>query len=242
MRVQVHGIYRTARRVNHADPAFRNAATHRAGAGTGAFKANVVFGVGVAHIHLAAAGMDSHVEQRRAYATHPRLQSRRSRVGIDGEQVVVRQRELDRGRPVHLRLVAPGRAVELDDQSSIRGAHAVAARQRRRFAIEHSIAMQGCRAIAREQRRGVDRCTVGADGQGARRIRKQRENGQRIAVKTVVEIRCIKHPDIGASLTRRGEAGRCQVGAILAAKGCSHKSTVAIGPGEHNVPWLVAHL
>ena len=114
---------------------------------------------------------------------------------VDREDVLVGQRELDRGVPVAAELVEPVRAVELDDEADLGPVVCWKLRVRRRETARRRAAVVrtgGVGTAVRDEPSvtvvvrlpewktgGVDPAAVGADREGARRVAEERHDRQR---------------------------------------------------------------
>src|SRR5439155_23785928 len=84
----------------------------------------------------------------------------------------------------------------------------------------------------------VDGRTVGRDGERARRIAEEGDDGERGPL--CGEVVAVEHPDVGAADAWRGQLGI--IGKTLAAVGGGDERARATRPGEHDVGRLVACL
>ncbi len=199
------------------DVAFHQVAAEAvSGVGAGAFEAMIVLGIGVADVDGAAHWIHYHIEKHCADAGvdggGSGLRDGRRGGGVDGEDIFIGQRKIYCAVPNCIGFILPvhlavgGAEAEFDNQSSWGREDALEICVRSRSGIGgNGTGGNSGGTIAGTKSGGVNGVAVGGDGECARCVGEERENGQRLAAESVAKIRCIKNPDIGAADTGSGE-------------------------------------
>ena len=218
--VQVPGIYCAA--VDHTDAGLREMPLHRRGRRSGAFEPHLVGRFGVGNVEPARSGVHRHVEQDGAHVV--RLDRARESVGVDREDIVVGEVELDVVAPIPIVLIEPfalGRVV-LDDEAHLRRriqGHALVgsgiaawhclavyeAGARAGKAVANSLVGHCGRQVARVEDRHIDGVAIGGGDQRARCIAEELHDLERRPTDRRAQARGVEDPDVGARLTRHGE-------------------------------------
>ena len=185
--------------------------------GAGSLEAELVLRVGVAHVEHAAGRIRDHVEDDGPDVVERAGRRWRGRIGADREDVVVGQEEAHGGIPVPREAVLPVGAVVLDDEARGRshGVREVVARKRK-FAIAgwnrvesrgragsaigaHRAGADGGRLVAGMEDGRIDRISVGAHRERARRVAEERDFRERRAAKRRAEAGRVEDPHVGAT-------------------------------------------
>ena len=251
--------HRDARLVEvSADRRRRRRARNGRGEAPGPFEPDLVPRVGVADVDLPRGRVDGHVEEDRADAGEGRGLYRRRRIGVDGEDVLVGQREADGGAPVASEpvLPVPTGGIELDDEASLRplsslkvgvrprqtARHDAPVGQRagrgRRAAVADEPLGEAGRLVARLKNGRVHRAAVRRDGERARGVAEQRQEREPCAAERGAEVVRVERPDVGTSDPRRREVAQRDAAVLPAVRG-RDEGPVAAGAGEHDVARLV---
>ena len=203
-------------------------------------EADVVARLDVGHEELVARRMDGHVEEVGADAGDLARERGRNLRGVDAEDVEVGQLEGHLRVPVPVDLVEPlpTPGVVLDDQARLRPPGRSARRHRRERA-DRVLSDHG-RPVARAERRGVHAGSVGAHGEGARRVSEELEYAHGRPAEIAAERGRVEDPDERARDARRRELRVRYRSMLPTARGRDERER-PLRAAEDDVARLVAH-